>query len=489
VKDHASKQLVVKTETIVFKEKDKSTEETLFLKKVTSSLDLLTSIANAKTAVDEFEQLSESARGMLLDYATPSALRHKTYISREAGEVEKWSDEFELLMQMIGEELAQAEITIADFNNWELDIPALSYLQRMALAQCLLVMYDNAPGFKDGKPKVSKFVTHDEVVKALERVYDDEQAVPFTNWNHAVDVAHTLNQFFRLLSAENYFAKHERFAMMLAALAHDVGHFGATNSFLREASHPVALVYNDISCTEMMSCAKLFEILKKPGTDLLITFDQARRREIREVIVQTILHTDMARHSNIMAQMLDYYEAKRELFDFIEKPSPLQTQEQKEQAQSELEDYFWNADVKNCLRVWLVHLADISQPFKPWDLCHYWAQMQFDEFYKQGDLERERKIGMSPLNDRVRTNMARAQISFIKFFVIPATTLTVKMLQPLGVCETYLWPNLEQWVEEWRKTKPDVDDFNKMAQDLQELQSTAHHKPGIEVHTMKQKRH
>jgi len=186
--------------------------------------------------------------------------------------------------------------------------------------------------------------------------------------------------------------------------------------------------------------------------------------------------------------MLGYYESKRELFDFVGNPTPLQTPEQKQQAQSELEDYFWNADVKSHLRVWLVHLADMSQPFKPWDLCHYWAEMQFDEFYKQGDLEREQKIGMCPLNDRARTNMARAQISFIKFFAIPATTLTVKMLQPLGLCETYLWPNLEQWVEEWKKTKPDEDDLKQLVQDLRELQNTAHHKPGIEVHTTTSKK-
>jgi len=483
VKDHASKKMIRGTTL-----QDRTFQggrigsETELLKKVTASLSLLKSIAASKTPVDEFEQLGEAARGMFLDYSTLDASRRATVIKREDHELEEWRDDLAPLMDVIHGELTEAELSIEDFNNWELEIPEMSFMQRMALAQCLIVMYDSAPGFKDGRVKISKFVTHAEFVKALERGYDDDQEVPYTNWNHAVDVGHTLNQFFRLMSAEKYLARHERFAMMVAGLAANVGHFGTTNQFLRASSHPVSLVYNDCSCLEMMSCAKLFEILKKPGTDVLINFDKPHKKEIREVIVETILHTDMEKHSLILKSMTEYYRSKEQLINFITTPSPLQTADQRESAQEELQDFFWNADVKHYLRVWLVHLADISNPFKPWELCRTWAEMQFDEFYKQGDLERELKLGVQPLNDRVRTNLAQTQISYIKFFIIPAMTLSVKMLPGLGICEEYLWPNLDQWMKMWGDSKPDPDAFNEMVESIQMQHNNAHHNPGLEVH-------
>ena len=34
------------------------------------------------------------------------------------------------------------------------------------------------------------------------------------------------------------------------------------------------------------------------------------------------------------------------------------------------------------------HLADISNPGKPWHICKQWTELLFEEFFAQGDLER-----------------------------------------------------------------------------------------------------
>lgn len=36
----------------------------------------------------------------------------------------------------------------------------------------------------------------------------------------------------------------------------------------------------------------------------------------------------------------------------------------------------------------MFHLADISNPTKPWHLCQLWCDLLFIEFFAQGDMEK-----------------------------------------------------------------------------------------------------
>ncbi len=51
--------------------------------------------------------------------------------------------------------------------------------------------------------------------------------------------------------------------MILAGLAHDVGHPGVNNPFLILSKHDLALRYNDKSPLENMHASVLYEILGK----------------------------------------------------------------------------------------------------------------------------------------------------------------------------------------------------------------------------------
>ena len=52
----------------------------------------------------------------------------------------------------------------------------------------------------------------------------------------------------------------------------------------------------------------------------------------------------------------------------------------------------------------LFHMADISNPTKPWLICKRWTDLLFVEFFNQGDRERELGIDISFLMDRTTTN-------------------------------------------------------------------------------------
>jgi hypothetical protein len=48
----------------------------------------------------------------------------------------------------------------------------------------------------------------------------------------------------------------------------------------------------------------------------------------------------------------------------------------------------------------IMHACDISNPSKPWSLCHKWADLVLEEYFIQGDLEKSRKLPVSYLCDR-----------------------------------------------------------------------------------------
>ena len=75
----------------------------------------------------------------------------------------------------------------------------------------------------------------------------------------------------------------------------------------------------------------------------------------------------------------------------------------------------------------LFHMADISNPSKPWAVCKKWTDLLFLEFFEQGDKERELGINISFLMDRTTTNIAKAQDGFINNLIKPAFSLLSQM--------------------------------------------------------------
>ena len=58
----------------------------------------------------------------------------------------------------------------------------------------------------------------------------------------------------------------------------------------------------------------------------------------------------------------------------------------------------------------ILHSADISHPAKPWELHSQWTPLLMEEFFRQGDQEKELKRQCSPLCDRNTTLVPESQI-------------------------------------------------------------------------------
>lgn len=67
----------------------------------------------------------------------------------------------------------------------------------------------------------------------------------------------------------------------------------------------------------------------------------------------------------------------------------------------------------------ILHCSDISNPFKPYELCAKWADLVVEEFFQQGDTERSMGLEISPMCDRNTVALCNMQMGFIEFAVAP----------------------------------------------------------------------
>lgn len=67
----------------------------------------------------------------------------------------------------------------------------------------------------------------------------------------------------------------------------------------------------------------------------------------------------------------------------------------------------------------VLHCADISNPYKPFELCEKWALLVVEEFCLQGDREKREGLAVSPMCDRELIVLCNMQMGFIEFVMAP----------------------------------------------------------------------
>ena len=94
----------------------------------------------------------------------------------------------------------------------------------------------------------------------------------------------------------------------------------------------------------------------------------------------------------------------------------------------------------------LLHAVDVSHPTKSWELHKEWTARCMEEFFRQGDKERELGLDISPLCDRDSTQVPQSQIGFINYIVSPLFDVFSEVINYVldRKDETDPWhPNLE----------------------------------------------
>ena len=64
----------------------------------------------------------------------------------------------------------------------------------------------------------------------------------------------------------------------------------------------------------------------------------------------------------------------------------------------------------------MVHCADLSGPTKPLPLYRRWCDRIMEEFFQQGDKEREASLDISPMCDRYNATIEKSQVQIFSGF-------------------------------------------------------------------------
>lgn len=160
-------------------------------------------------------------------------------------------------------------------------------------------------------------------------------------------------------------------------------------------------------------------MLKSEETCIYDEFTPEQFRIMRSMMIDLVLATDMASHFKDM----EHYKDRLHSPDF---------------------DCRRGSDKKITMNL-LIHIADISNPTKPWKICLRWIDLLFVEFFNQGDIERQLGLPVSYLMDRSTTNIARAQGGFIDNLIAPAFLTLVQVIPKAQVCIDQMIANKAQW--------------------------------------------
>lgn len=241
---------------------------------------------------------------------------------------------------------------------------------------------------------------------------------PYHNSCHAADV---MNSFLFLCgSFINLIPSLEIFSCVIACLGHDIAHPGKNNRFLIQTKHPLAVCYNDISVLENMHSRELFTLLNQDNSNVLKNIPDYWH--CRKLIVDLILATDMAKHFEFLASF---------------RPTDKTLEEKLENFAERLEIY------KLCIKA-----SDIGHTAKNTDLHAKWCKLIVEEFYEQGDEEKELGLPVSMYCDRDKTDIRKSQAGFLKNIALPLFITLKNCTKSEGIaknCVEQIHKNVIYW--------------------------------------------
>ncbi|ESX00873.1 hypothetical protein KL918_004493 [Ogataea parapolymorpha] len=251
------------------------------------------------------------------------------------------------------------------------------------------------------------------------------QGNPFHNFRHAIDVMQATNYFLETIVESAYefqFGTHERLALLLAAVGHDIGHPGTTNAFLASYKTPIAKIFNNESTLEKYHLAQYLNIMKC----FFVKDDRCV-----EIARWSILATDMAQHDTYVGEM-------DRIADYKERPEKLKL-----------------------MCAIILKSADISNVCRPIGEGVKWGLSLGNEFAEIAQLESvlkgEGSVEQSPVPQvslakitpheavQMEPKLGASQMFFINRFALDFFTKVVQIIPPLSCLSRELHKNIDFW--------------------------------------------
>eukprot|EP00898_Chlorokybus_atmophyticus_P008846 jgi/Chlat1/8963/Chrsp94S08256 len=265
--------------------------------------------------------------------------------------------------------------------------------------------------------------------KLLNFFHAVEQGMPKNPYHNATHLADVMSNMFHMLAfggLREYTDDLHHLAALIAAAVHDYKHPGRSNDYLNKSGDKLALRYNDQSVLENHHLAESFQLMLQPDMDFMENLPKKAREQVRGLIIQMVLATDLKRHFEVVDKFKTRLRSSR----------PFE--------KGNLED-------QTLLLSMALKCADIGHVAKPPSLHLRWVKAIEEEFYLQGDDERASGMEISPFMDRHSHNLPKAQVGFFNFIALPLLQVWATAFEQHQHIYEAAKRNSEYWTQELAK--------------------------------------
>ncbi|KAM9819890.1 cAMP-specific 3',5'-cyclic phosphodiesterase 4C-like [Syngnathus typhle] len=295
---------------------------------------------------------------------------------------------------------------LEDLDKWSFNVFQVADVSNNRPLSCIMyTIFQERELLKNFRIPADTFVTY---VMTLEDHYHGN--VAYHNSLHAADVTQSTHVLLSTPALDAVFTDLEILAALFAAAIHDVDHPGVSNQFLINTNSELALMYNDESVLENHHLAVGFKLLHQDNCDIFQNLTKRQRQSLRKLVIDIVLATDMSKHMTLLGDLKTMVETKK-----VTSSGVLLLDHYNERIQV----------LKN-----MVHCADLSNPTRPLPLYRQWTERIMEEFFRQGDKERERGMEISAMCDKHTASVEKSQVGFIDYIVHPLWETWADLVHP-----------------------------------------------------------
>ncbi|XP_072170208.1 uncharacterized protein [Diadema setosum] len=286
----------------------------------------------------------------------------------------------------------------------------------------------------------------------IEEAYYAKSKNPYHNSMHAADVCQAMHCYLQEEKLRQALTPLEVMGALLGSAMHDLDHPGVNQKYMVNSKHHLAQLYQNASVLENHHWRVGISILHETG--LLDHLPPSQWKKFVDHIRSLILATDIARQQEFLSEFQRQLDKK----DFSLK-------------RHETRKFIMQIALK---------CADICNPCRQWQITEQWGNLVSEEFFRQGDQEKLKRLPVSMNCDRVTTTIPQIQCGFIGFVVEPlfsnwarflATDLSQEMLHNMH-------ENKKVWTERRNKEKQKEEEEKEAVQkEAAVSQTSAIHSP------------
>ncbi|XP_075072235.1 cone cGMP-specific 3',5'-cyclic phosphodiesterase subunit alpha' [Mixophyes fleayi] len=248
---------------------------------------------------------------------------------------------------------------------------------------------------------VEKFKVPAEVLtRWMYTVRKGYRDITYHNWRHGFNVGQTMFTLLMTGKLKKYYSDLEAFAMVAAAFCHDIDHRGTNNLYQMKSQAPLARLHGS-SILERHHLEFSKTLLEDESLNIFQNLNKRQFENVIHLFEVAIIATDLA-----------LYFKKRTMFQKI-----VDATEQMNSEEEAIKYIISDPTKKEIIMAMMMTGCDLSAITKPWDVQSKVALMVANEFWEQGDLERNvLQQQPIPMMDRNKAEeLPKLQVGFIDF--------------------------------------------------------------------------